>query len=106
VTTPSLGFIYFIRSFMAQKVKKKSTIAKKNLVSPFNIYWDKKNYLFLFLGFALLIIGFYIMSIGSWDSATSLVISPIILFIAYIFIFPLSIFAKKKAAANNIKEEK
>ena len=91
---------------MAQKIKKKTTLTKKKLESPFNIYWDKKNYLFLFLGFALLIVGFYIMSIGSWDSFTSLVISPIILAIAYILIFPLSIFAKKKVTANSDKAEK
>jgi len=81
---------------MAQKIKKKSVITKKNLVSPFNIYWDKKNYLFLFLGFALLIVGYCVMSLGSWDSTESLIFSPIILVIAYILIFPLSIFSKKK----------
>jgi hypothetical protein len=81
---------------MAQKIKKKSVITKKNLVSPFNIYWDKKNYLFLFLGFALLILGYYVMSIGLWDSTESLIFSPIILVIAYFLIFPLSIFSKKR----------
>lgn len=91
---------------MAQKIKKKSAVAKKILVSPFNIYWDKRNYLFLFLGFALLIIGYYVMSIGSWDSTESLILSPIILVIAYILIFPLSIFSKKKELTEKIKAEK
>jgi len=91
---------------MAQKTKKKSVIAKKNLVSPFNIYWDKKNYLFLFLGFGLLIVGYYVMSIGSWDSTESLIFSPIILVIAYILIFPLSIFSKKKEITDKKPEEK
>ena len=91
---------------MAQKIKKKSVIAKKNLVSPFNIYWDKKNYLFLFLGFALLIVGYYVMSLGSWDSTESLIFSPIILVIAYILIFPLSIFSKKKGMASKGTLEK
>lgn len=85
---------------MAQKIKKKSAAPKKNLVSPFKIYWEKKNYIFLFLGFALLILGYYIMSIGPWDSTASLVISPIILVIAYILIFPLSIFSKKKESVE------
>ena len=85
---------------MAQKIKKKSAATKKNLVSPFNIYWDKKNYMFLFLGFGLLIIGYYVMSLGSWDSTESLIISPIILVIAYILIFPLAIFSKKKETAE------
>ena len=91
---------------MAQKTKKKSAIAKKNLVSPFNIYWDKKNYLFLFLGFGLLIVGYYVMSIGSWDSTESLIFSQIILVIAYILIFPLSIFSKKKEITDKSKEDK
>ncbi len=85
---------------MAQKIKKKSAAPKKNLVSPFKIYWEKKNYIFLFLGFALLILGYYVMSIGPWDSTASLVISPIILVIAYILIFPLSIFSKKKESVE------
>ncbi|NWF88287.1 MAG: hypothetical protein HXY50_02370 [Ignavibacteriaceae bacterium] len=91
---------------MTQKIKKKSA-TKTAYSSPFSIYWEKKNYLFLILGFALLIIGYYIMSLGPWDSAESLIISPIILVLAYLFIFPLSIFAKKKAASENeqIKEK-
>ncbi len=91
---------------MAQKIKKKSVTAKKNLVSPFSIYWDKKNYIFLFLGFALLIIGYYVMSLGSWNSTESLILSPIILVIAYILIFPLSIFAKRKDDTNKSTEVK
>jgi uncharacterized membrane protein YesL len=89
-----------LRNFMAQKIKKKTVAAKKSLVSPFKIYWEKKNYIFLFLGFALLILGYYVMSIGPWDSTASLVLSPIILVIAYILIFPLSIFSKKKESAE------
>jgi hypothetical protein len=90
---------------MAQKIKKKTALTKKKLVSPFKIYWDKKNYLFLFLGFALLVVGYYVMSIGSWDSIPSLILSPIILVIAYVLIFPMSIFAKKTDAADKSKEE-
>lgn len=85
---------------MPQKIKKKTVAAKKSLVSPFKIYWEKKNYVFLFLGFVLLILGYYVMSIGPWDSTASLVLSPIILVIAYILIFPLSIFSKKKESAE------
>ncbi len=91
---------------MAQKIKKKSVATKKSLVSPFNIYWDKQNYMFLFLGFVLLIIGYYVMSLGSWDSTESLIISPIILVIAYILIFPLAIFSKKKEAGDKSVDNK
>ena len=91
---------------MAKTVKKKNIrVAKKTISSPFGIYWEKKNYLFLFLGFALLIIGYYVMSIGNWDSFASLIISPIILFIAYILIFPASILYKKKEAASKTEEQ-
>ncbi|HEY4755945.1 MAG TPA: hypothetical protein VIH28_07830, partial [Ignavibacteriaceae bacterium] len=60
----------------------------------------------LFLGFGLLIVGYYVMSIGSWDSTESLIFSPIILVIAYILIFPLSIFSKKKEITDKRPEEK
>lgn len=82
---------------MAKAVKKKSVkSSKKTFVSPFNIYWDKTNYILLFAGILFVIVGFYVMSIGEWDSTTSLVISPIILFIGYVIIFPLSILFRKK----------
>jgi FtsH-binding integral membrane protein len=82
---------------MATKIKKRTTKQTKKIsVSPFNIYWEKKNYFLLGLGVLVTILGFYFMSLGSWDSFSSLVISPIILFIAYIIIFPLSIFLSKK----------
>ena len=83
---------------MATKIKKKTIKqTKKASVSPFNIYWEKKNYYLLALGLVVTIIGFYFMNIGPWDSFSSLVLSPIILFIAYIIIFPLSIFLRKKS---------
>ncbi len=44
------------------------------------------------------------MTIGPWDSVSSLVISPIILFIAYVIIFPLSIFLRKKSEKEQAPE--
>lgn len=90
---------------MATKIKKKTIKqTKKTSVSPFNIYWDKKNYYLLALGLVVTIIGFYFMTIGPWDSFSSLVISPILLFIAYIIIFPLSIFLRKKTEKEQAQE--
>lgn len=90
---------------MATKIKRKKTKQlRKTSVSPFNIYWEKKNYLLLILGLAVTIIGFYFMTIGPWDSFSSLVISPIILFIAYVIIFPLSIFLRKKSEKEQAQE--
>jgi FtsH-binding integral membrane protein len=90
---------------MATKIKKKTIKqTKKSTVSPFNIYWEKKNYYWLALGLVVTVFGFYFMTVGPWDSFSSLVISPILLFIAYIIIFPLSIFLRKKAAKEQTQE--
>ena len=90
---------------MAKQIKKKTIKqTKKTSVSPFNIYWDKKNYYLLALGLVVTIIGFYFMTIGPWDSFSSLVVSPILLFLAYIIIFPLSIFLRKRAEKKQNQE--
>ena len=92
---------------MAQKIKRKTIKqTKKTSISPFNIYWEKKNYYILALGLLLTVIGFYFMTIGPWNSFSSLVISPIILFIAYVIIFPLSIFFRKKSEKGKIQDNK
>ena len=82
---------------MAKKVKKRIVKqTKKVRVSPFSIYWEKKNYQFLVLGIIVVIIGFYLLSVGTWNSFSSLVIAPILLVAGYVLIFPLSIFYRKK----------
>ncbi len=92
---------------MAKIIKKRNVRqTKKVFTSPFKIYWSNKNYLFLLLGFALLIIGFYVMSLGEWNSAASLVFSPIILGIAYLLIFPASIFYRDKNVLVKTEDEK
>ena len=92
---------------MAKKVtRKQSKQIKKSKVSPFNIYWEKQNYYLLILGIAVIVIGFYFMTIGPWDSFSSLVISPLLLFIGYVIIFPLSIFLRKKSEKEKTSEEK
>lgn len=93
---------------MAKKVQRKNIRKSKKVqsqLSPFKIYWEKQNYLFLILGFIVIIIGFYLMTIGPWDSVTSLVISPILLFIAYVLIFPASILFRKKDEKEVKQEE-
>jgi ATP/ADP translocase len=90
---------------MAAKIKKRTIRqTKKTPASPFNIYWEKKNYYLLILGLVVVIIGFYFMGIGTWDSTTSLIVSPILLFIAYLIIFPLSIFLRKKSEKEQAPE--
>ena len=78
-------------------VKKKSVrVVSKPHINPFNVYWDKKNYLFLALGALLVVIGFFVMSVDPWNSSYALVLSPIILLIAYLIIFPLAIMKGNK----------
>jgi FtsH-binding integral membrane protein len=90
---------------MATRIKKRTIKqTKKTSVSPFNIYWEKKNYYLLALGLLVTIAGFYFMTIGPWDSFSSLVISPILLFIAYVIIFPLSIFLRKKSEKEKVQD--
>jgi len=79
------------------KVKKQNS-RKSSFVSPFNNYWSKENYIFLAVGILLLFIGYGLMGQGEWDSSMSLTLSPIVLLIAYLIVFPLSIFYKKKTS--------
>jgi hypothetical protein len=104
--SPIAGLLFFYTGvIMAQKIRKRTIRQTKKIsVSPFNIYWDKKNYYLLGLGLLLTVIGFYFMGQGSWNSFPSLVISPIILFIAYVIIFPLSIFFRKKSEKEKVQE--
>ena len=91
---------------MAKKIQKKKTrTQKKSTESPFNIYWEKQNYILLLAGFACLLLGFYFLAQGSWDSTVSLVVSPIFLFIGYILIFPASIFFRKKKEEKTTQEK-
>lgn len=83
------------------KVKKRAAVkSSKKLPSPFNIYWEKNNYILLIVGIVITIIGYYLMSIGPWNSNESLVYSPIVLFIAYVIIFPLAIVYRRRKQQN------
>ncbi len=82
---------------MAKIERKKNVKSSKRIAgSPFSIYWNSNNYIILIAGLITAIIGFYFLSVKPWDSTSALVISPIILLIAYIIIIPLSILYKKK----------
>jgi len=90
---------------MARQIKKQSRLKKFSSESPFKNYWEKSNYIILGIGIAVLVIGFYLMSFGPWDNPISLTISPIVLLIAYLFIFPLSILYKKKKKQDGTKKD-
>lgn len=101
---------------MAKQVSKRnvrsvgSTKRKSSAMpSPFHIFFEKENYIFLYVGVALCIVGFYLLSVGPWDSSVSLVAAPLILLLSYLVIFPLSMFYKKRSASkseeiNNLTE--
>ena len=84
------------------KIERKKSVksSRRNIVSPFKIYWSPLNYYIFGIGIFLTIVGFYFMSINPWDSKSALFISPIILFIVYVVIFPLSILFKKQDTDN------
>jgi membrane protein YdbS with pleckstrin-like domain len=62
----------------------------------FSDYWTKTNTLLLIAGFIVLILGFFLMSFGPWDNPISLTVSPLILLVAYLVIFPITILYKRK----------
>ncbi len=91
---------------MAKTIKKKSVrTAKKSLANPFSLYMKKENYLILAASAVLLIIGYFVMSIDPWNSTPAIVVSPIILLIAYILIVPAAILFTKKNQNGDSKEE-
>ena len=89
---------------MARQIKKQSRLKSFSSESPFKNYWDKSNYVLLGVGIVVLIIGFYLMTFGPWDNPVSMTISPIVLLVAYLFIFPFSILYKKKKQNGTEKD--
>ncbi len=82
-----------------KKKKKQNTHNKtKNIKQKvaFNDFWTKTNTVLLLTGFGILILGFYLMSFGPWDNPVSLTLSPIVLLIAYLIVFPVTIFYRKR----------
>jgi hypothetical protein len=83
------------------KIKTKTKSTKKIIDSPFKNYWDSSNYFIFGAGIILLIVGFFLMTKGPWDNPISLSVAPIVLLLAYLVVFPLAIFYKKR---NKIKQ--
>ncbi len=84
----------------ASKRNVKRNKSAKSRVAPFNIYWEKTNYLILFAGIAVLILGYFFMSMGPWNSFASLDVSPVILIIGYVVVLPLAILYRKRNGAS------
>ena len=56
--------------------------------------YSNTNYILFFLGLACIIIGYIIMSLGTVNSFQSLDLAPLLLFMGYIIIIPLSLIYK------------
>lgn len=77
------------------KVQKTSKLTKKVYTSPFKEYWNKYNYMLLFISLLGLVLGYFLMAQGNWDSFLSLSLSPVVLTIVYVIIIPLTILLYK-----------
>ena len=90
---------------MPKQLNKRNIRKPKKIVSPFNVYWNKKNFIFLFIGLVIIISCFILMSVGSWDSFPSLFISPVVLVIGYLIILPASVLITGKHEEENKNEQ-
>jgi membrane protein YdbS with pleckstrin-like domain len=89
---------------MAQKVRKTHKTQRKSIIPPFLAYWEKENYILFLAGIIICVVGFFYMSVQPWHSFSSLVISPILLFIGYAIVFPAAIlYRKKKEDTSEVK---
>lgn len=79
------------------KVKKvqKQRLQKEKVL--WSIPLSRTNFKIFGVGLILLIAGFYLMTIPPWDSIYALVLSPIVLLLAYFVIYPLGIMKKEKS---------
>lgn len=83
---------------MAKFQKKQNKNVKK---SPFEIIWGKNNWILFGAGTILLALGYFLMAGGSFQDPVSLTVSPLILLVAYLVIFPLAILKKSKKQDTN-----
>ena len=65
----------------------------KNLFNKWS--YGRKNYILFSLGIVILIISYFLMASGSVNSFQSLVISPILLILGYLFIIPVALLYKE-----------
>ena len=62
--------------------------------------FGKSNYLIFSIGLALVIIGYIFMANGEVNSFQSLTLAPIMLFLGYIVVIPVSLFYRDKSKKN------
>ena len=64
--------------------------------------FGKTNYILFFSGLFFILLGYFVMSLGSVNSFQSLTFAPILLFIGYIVLIPLSLLVKDKNRLNKL----
>ena len=70
---------------------------KESNLNPFDSWsFGKLNYILFFLGILSILLGYIIMSTGTVNSFQSLTFAPILLFIGYLVLIPLSLLVKNK----------
>lgn len=86
------------------RVTKTKSERRVSVQSPFHLYLGKENFIILGVAVVLTVLGFVLMGTGSWDSTESLVFAPIVLFVSYVVLIPLSMFFKKKKSEEPAQE--
>ncbi|MDA8753311.1 DUF3098 domain-containing protein [Candidatus Marinimicrobia bacterium] len=74
--------------FYKEGINKKSTLFDSWAFS-------RINYIFFFVGLALIFLGYIVMATGSVNSFQSLTLAPTLLFSGYIILIPLSLLYRK-----------
>ena len=87
-----LDRLYAIGYIFPAMSKKKT---EKPVVGQLQI--GKQNYWIFLAGVALIILGYLLMAAGGTSSTLSLVISPLILLVAYLVIIPIAIMYRKRS---------
>ena len=87
------------------KLKKVVKESSKVKFAPFKDYWERYNFLFLFLGIGLLALGYFLKTLSPWDNPVALTISPVILIVAYLIIIPFAILLKSSDRKKNVSSE-
>ena len=79
---------------MAKKHTRKRSTKTKQVIN--RLVFTRENYLIFFAGLLLVIAGYVVMALGGTSSTWSLVVAPVILFVAYLVVVPVAILYRKK----------
>lgn len=81
--------------------QKQKEVKREKSRLPFTIH----NYVIFAIGIVVLLFGYIFLSIGPIDSFWSLTLAPIILFIGYVVIIPLSFLYQHKSRRDVTKDQ-